>query len=65
MCVICSTIPAVMAVGVSAQAKQNRKKKDAALRGEFSSTPAVPAGKATVAVLVFLVLASATIHSQL
>jgi hypothetical protein len=55
MCMICSTIPAAMALGVSAQAKQNHRKREAETRGETSPKPFIPAGPATAAVVVVLI----------
>lgn len=64
MCIVCSTIPAVMALGVSAQAKQNQAKKEAAVRGEVAKKPAIPAGPTTTVVLALLLIAAALVHSK-
>jgi hypothetical protein len=64
MCMICASIPATMALGVSAHARQKRKRSEAAARGEAPKSPAIPAGKASVTALVALVLVASLIHSQ-
>lgn len=53
-----------MALGVSAQAKQNQAKKEAAVRGEVAKKPAIPAGPTTTVVLALLLIAAALVHSK-
>ena len=64
MCVVCTTIPAVLALGVSAQARQNQRKNAVAASGEVPQKPKISAKPATASAIVFLMLASAWIHSQ-
>jgi hypothetical protein len=60
----CTTIPAVLALGVSAQAKQNTNKRETIARGETPQKPAIPAGPTTALVLLTVVAASIWVHSQ-
>jgi uncharacterized membrane protein YidH (DUF202 family) len=61
----CAAIPATLAVGASAQARQNRTEKEAERRGEEASRPKVPPKAATAVVVAGLAVASIVYHSQL
>jgi hypothetical protein len=60
----CAAIPATMALGMSAQANQNRKRKEAKTKGEQEPKPVIPAGPATVAVVLLLVTGSIVVHTH-
>lgn len=64
MCMFCAAIPAVLAVGVNAQARQNRSEKEAEVRGEEPSSPKVPPKAATAVVVAGLAVASIIYHTQ-
>ncbi len=64
MCVFCAAIPATMALGVSAGARQNLERKKAEAQGEQAPKPTVPAGPVTLAILVALIAGSVFIHTQ-
>jgi uncharacterized membrane protein YidH (DUF202 family) len=61
----CAAIPAVLAVGASAQARQNRTEKEAERRGEEGPHPKVPPKAATAVVVAGLAVASIVYHTQL
>ena len=65
MCMFCAAIPAALAVGVNAQARQNRLEKDAETRGEDPDRPKVPPKTVTVLVVAGLAVASIVYHTQL
>jgi hypothetical protein len=65
MCMFCAAIPAALAVGANAQARQNRAQKAAGVHGEEPSQPKVPPKAATAAVVVGLAVASIIYHTQL
>jgi hypothetical protein len=65
MCMFCAAIPAALAVGASAQARQNRNEKEAGRRGEEGSPPKVPPKAATAVVVAGLAVASIVYHTQL
>jgi hypothetical protein len=64
MCVACATIPVVMALGASANARQSRTRLEAAERGEAYPKPVIPAIPATTSAVVVLMVLSAVIHSR-
>jgi hypothetical protein len=61
----CAAIPAALAVGVNAHARQNRSDQEAQKRGEDPSRPRVPPKAATAAVVAGLAVASIVYHTQL
>jgi hypothetical protein len=65
MCIFCAAIPASMALGASAQARQNRAKKEAEELGKAAPKPVVPAGPATAGVVALLAVGSAVVHTRL
>jgi uncharacterized iron-regulated membrane protein len=64
MCMFCATAPAVAAMGVGMQAKQRRERKAAEARGEAPQKSKVPAGPATIVIVLGLLVISAIIHSN-
>ena len=64
MCMFCATAPAVAAMGVGMQAKQRKERKVAEARGEVPQKSKVPAGPATIVILLGLLVISAIIHSN-
>jgi hypothetical protein len=64
MCVFCASIPAVMALGVSAKAKQNQEQNRAEIRGEPRPRSIIPVGKATMVVVTGLVISSIVYHTH-
>jgi hypothetical protein len=64
MCVFCATIPAVMALGVSARSRQNQKMREAEIREAPSYKPVIPAAPVTAAAVVVLVIGSAIVHTR-
>ena len=65
MCIFCAAIPASMALGASAQARQNHARKEAEVLGKPAPKPVVPAGPATGCVVVLLVVGSVVVHTRL
>ena len=65
MCMFCAAIPATLAVGVNAQARQNRSEKEAEVRGEEPPHPKVTPKAATAVVVAGLAVASIVYHTQL
>ncbi len=65
MCVFCASIPAVMALGVSAKTKQNQAQKKAEAVGEPRPRPVLPAGPTTALAVAALVTASVVVHTHL
>ena len=65
MCMFCAAIPAALAVGVNAQARQNRSEKEAEARGEEPDRPKVPPKAVTAVVVAGLAVASIVYHTQL
>ncbi len=65
MCMFCAAIPATLAAGVNAQARQNRAEKEAEIRGEEPARPKVPPKTATILVVAGLAVASIVYHTQL
>jgi hypothetical protein len=65
MCIFCAAIPASMALGASAQARQNRAKKEAEEMGKPAPKPVVPAGLATAGVVALLATGSVVVHTRL
>jgi len=65
MCVFCAAIPAALAVGVNAQARQNRSEKDAEVRGEEPPHPKVTPKAATAVAVAGLAVASIIYHTQI
>jgi hypothetical protein len=61
----CAAIPAALAVGVNAQARQNRSEREAAARREEPARPKVPPKAATAVVVAGLAVASIVYHTQL
>ena len=64
MCVLCAAIPASMALGASAQARQNRARREAEEVGKPAPKPVLPAGPATAGVVALLVAGSAVVHTR-
>jgi hypothetical protein len=60
----CAAIPAALAVGANAQARQNRSEKEAEARGEEASRPKVPPKAATAVVVAGLAVASIIYHTR-
>jgi hypothetical protein len=54
-----------LAVGVNAQARQNRSEKETEARGEEPDRPKVPPKAVTAAVVAGLAVASIVYHTQL
>ena len=61
----CAAIPAALAVGVNAQARQNRSDKEAEARGEEPDRPKAPPKAITAVVVAGLAVASIVYHTQL
>jgi len=64
MCMFCAAIPAALALGVNAQARQRQQKSQAEEKGEQPPRPGLPAGPATAVVVAGLVISSIIYHSQ-
>jgi hypothetical protein len=65
MCVFCAAIPTALAVGAATHGKQREAARQAEAEGRPAPRPRrVPVGKATAAVVVMLVVASALYHTQ-
>ena len=65
MCVFCAAIPATLAVGANANAKQIREQRQAEERGEIlSEAKQLPVGKITLVATGVLVAASIVYHGQ-
>lgn len=64
MCVFCGSIPAAMALGVSAKARQSQDQKKAEAQGKPRPRPIVPAGPATIIVVIGLVISSIVYHTH-
>jgi hypothetical protein len=64
MCVFCAAVPTVAALGLAARGEQKQKTQEALARGEPPPRPLVPAGKATAAALVAIVVVAAVYHTQ-
>lgn len=62
MCMFCAAIPATLAIGASAQAHQQREKRQAEAQGKTPARPVIPAGPATGVVVAGLVTASILYH---
>jgi hypothetical protein len=60
----CAAIPATLAVGAHAKARQRQRFQQAEAPGEERRRPAVPAGPVTAAAVAGLVLASVIYHTQ-
>ncbi|MBN1453795.1 MAG: hypothetical protein JW963_22465 [Anaerolineales bacterium] len=66
MCMFCAAIPAALAVGANANAKQLRERRKVEERGEIlPEKEQVPIGKVTLLAAGALVVASVVYHSQL
>jgi hypothetical protein len=65
MCMFCAAIPAALAVGVNAQARQNRSEKEAKFRGKDPANPKVPPKAVTAVVVAGLAVASIVYHTQI
>jgi len=65
MCIFCASIPAALAVGASANARQARNQREVEEKGEKPVKPTLPAGPATAVVVGVLVTASVVVHTQL
>lgn len=65
MCMFCAAVPTVAALGLAARGEQQRKRKEAAARGEPPPRPVLPAGKVSAAVLVAIVVAAIAYHAQM
>ena len=64
MCMFCATAPAVAAMGIGMQAKQQKERKMAEACGEKTPQPKVPAAPVTVLALIAVFVISAIIHSN-
>jgi hypothetical protein len=60
----CAAVPTVAALGLAARGEQKQKITEALARGEPPPRSRVPAGKATAAALVVIVLVAAVYHTQ-
>ena len=65
MCIFCSAVPAAMALGVSAKAKQNQDIKQAELEGKPRPSKVIPAGRITTLVVSGLVVCSIFYHTHM
>jgi len=64
MCMFCSTIPAVLALGVSGKVHQDRKRKEQIEKGLPIKKATIPAGAATGIAIAGLVAAAVIVHTQ-
>lgn len=65
MCMFCAAIPAALAVGANAQAKQHRSEAEAKARGDKPTRSKVPPKAATAIVVAGLAVGSIVYHSQI
>jgi len=65
MCIFCAAIPASMALGATAKARQNRERQEAEATGKPAPKPVVPAGLATAGVVALLATGSVVVHTRL
>lgn len=65
MCMFCAAIPAALAVGANAQARQNRAEREARARGEKPVRPKMAPKTATALVVAGLAVASIVYHTQI
>jgi hypothetical protein len=64
MCLFCAAIPAALAIGARAKARQDMTKVEAQAQQEPAPRPALPAVPATAVVVAGLVAASVIYHTQ-
>jgi hypothetical protein len=60
----CAAIPTVAALGAAAHGKHREAERTAAQQGQSVAKPKLPIAKATTALVVVLVVASAVYHTQ-
>ena len=65
MCVFCAAIPVAGSLGAMERSKQRLQIRQAQEQGKVPPQLAIPAGKATLAVIGGLVVCSAIYHTQL
>ncbi len=64
MCVFCAAVPAALALGASARAKQKQAQGTAETQGESRPKAVIPAGPATAIVVTGLVISSIIYHTH-
>lgn len=64
MCMFCAAIPTALAVGTATHGKQREAERKAEAEGRPAPSRRVPVAKATTALVVMLVVASAIYHTQ-
>ncbi|MGQ0604119.1 MAG: hypothetical protein ACT4QE_20755 [Anaerolineales bacterium] len=64
MCLFCAAIPTALAVGAATHGKQREAARKAEADGQPVPPRRVPVAKATTALVVMLVVASAVYHTQ-
>ncbi len=63
MCVFCASVPAVLALGTAAHAKQRQAGREAVARGEAPKKPRLPALKLTGVVVAGILVGSVVYHA--
>ena len=64
MCIFCAAIPTALAVGAATHGKQREAERKAEMENRPAPPRRVPVAKATTALVVALVMASAIYHTQ-
>jgi hypothetical protein len=64
MCIFCAAIPTALAVGAATRGKRREAERRAEVEGRPAPPRRVPIAKATTALVVALVVASAVYHTQ-